>query len=262
MDLLNIINIILSVIASAFSIVISFLAVKNANKTNEPQKREANSLNPTLNINVDSSTNINSNNTINIGSNNVTNINYVRTNQDKQCDSIGIFILFCFTIGICWCLLRVFAFFLILSLFPPLFVAKFKYIKCKKDNIFLISTIFFLAFWSFFYWFPIGVQWDYTVNLFDSVINFLHGNISSTDFDISNVLQMLTVAISQLLGSIILFLLLIASFVDNCCNNFNLLIKQSSLSQISNLCNTKTQIVFAIISLILITGLLGKLIIL
>ena len=33
MDLLNIINIILSVIASAFSIVISFLAVKNANKT-------------------------------------------------------------------------------------------------------------------------------------------------------------------------------------------------------------------------------------
>ena len=71
MDLLNIINIILSVIASAFSIVISFLAVKNANKTNEPQKREANSLNPTLNINVDSSTNINSNNTINIGSNNV-----------------------------------------------------------------------------------------------------------------------------------------------------------------------------------------------
>ena len=118
------------------------------------------------------------------------------------------------------------------------------------------------ALWSFFYWFQIGVQWDYTVNLFDSVINFLHGNISSTDFDISNVLQMLTVAISQLLGSIILFLLLIASFVDNCCNNFNLLIKQSSLSQISNLCNTKTQIVFAIISLILITGLLGKLIIL
>lgn len=40
MDLLNIINIILSVIASAFSIVISFLAVKNANKTNEPQKEK------------------------------------------------------------------------------------------------------------------------------------------------------------------------------------------------------------------------------
>ena len=53
---------------------------------------------------------------------------------------------------------------------------------------------------------------------------------------------MLTVAISQLLGSIILFLLLIASFVDNCCNNFNLHIKQSSLNRISNLCNTKIQI--------------------
>ena len=162
--------------------------------------------------------------------------------------------------AIIWCLVRTFAFVLTLSVLLPLVVTKFKNIKDKKDSIFLISVLIFMSIWSYFYWFPISVPCDYTANLFKIAVNTLNGDISSNNVDMSNALKMFGVSLNQLFGSVILFSLITASFVDNCCNNFNLHIKQSTLIRINKSCNKKKQIGFAMISLLLITGLLGNLI--
>lgn len=272
MDLYNIVNIALSVIVSIFSVIASIITIKSGNSTIKPQKREQNNCNlnpnpnpnpnPNLNINIDKSTTINSNNTINIGSNNTTNINYIQTNQNNQNYDDITFLIFCVIMAIIWCLLRTFAFVLTISILIPLVVTKFKNKKDKKDSIFLISVLIFMGIWSYFYWFPISVPSDYTANLFEIAVNTFNGDISSNNVDILYSLKMLVVSFSQLFGSVILFLLLTASFVDNCCNNFNWHFKQSTLNRVSNLCNIKKQIVFSIISLILITGLLGNLILL
>lgn len=262
MDLYNIANIALSVIVSFFSVIASIITIKSGNSTIKPQKKEENNCNPNsnLNINIDNSTTINSNNTINIGSNNTTNINYSQTNQNKQNDDGITFLMICVIMAIIWCLVRTFAFVLTLSILLPLVVTKFKNKKDKKDSIFLISVLIFMGIWSYFYWFPISVPCDYTANLFEIAVNTFKGDISSNDVDMSNALKMLGVSLSQLVGCAILFSLITTSFVDNCCDNFNLHIKQSTLIQKNKLCNKKKQIGFAIISLLLITGLLGNLI--